>query len=304
MAAPALDLLLADRRPGLAHGGPRRRRPRQPPRGDGRAGTVPSAGRTGRRGPASASGRPAATMADDTPATPTPDDDPLRWEAENRLRAGRFGLIAGVCTLVGSIVTLRGERGRAPRRGARPHARRHAQPRRERAARPAGPGRGDLRLPGRPLDRADPRHDPRRDRDGRDVPAAGVPLARDPGRPLPRGTVPRFALITTAVGAVAAGVGLTVSGVALWIRAHDFVSAADQSNSVAADARTGPGRHRGRVHRRDRPARARGRVPAHLPARPARRPAGPVHGRRRHVRRARRSSSASSTRRASSARSG
>ena len=57
-------------------------------------------------------------MADDTPGTTTPDDDPLRWEAENRVRAGRFGLIAGVCTLVGSIITLAANAG-APRDEAR-----------------------------------------------------------------------------------------------------------------------------------------------------------------------------------------
>jgi len=57
-------------------------------------------------------------MADDTPGTTTPDDDPLRWEAENRLRAGRFALIAGAFTLVGSIVTLLANAG-APRDEAR-----------------------------------------------------------------------------------------------------------------------------------------------------------------------------------------
>jgi hypothetical protein len=179
-------------------------------------------------------------MADDTPATPTPDDDPLRWEAENRSRAGRFGLIAGVCTLVGSIVTLLANAG-APRDEARMLTLTDTL---NRAAngQPDPPGQaaaifayqgghwialiiGTILV-------------------GIGTAAVFPPLAylwrATRARPLPRGTVPRFALLTTAIGAVAAGVGLTVSGVALWILAHDFVSATDQSNSVAVDARTDP----------------------------------------------------------------
>lgn len=179
-------------------------------------------------------------MADDTPGTTTPDDDPLRWEAENRVRAGRFGLIAGVFTLVGSIITLAANAG-APRDEARVltladtlnrAANGQPDPPGQDAATFAYQGGHWIALIlGTILV-------------GIGTAAIFPPLAylwrATRARPLPRGTVPRFALITTAVGAVAAGVGLTVSGVALWIRAHDFVSAADQSNSVAADARTAP----------------------------------------------------------------
>jgi len=177
-------------------------------------------------------------MAEDTPGTTTPDDDPLRWEAENRLRAGRFGLVAGVCTLVGSIVTLAANAG-APRDEARVltladtlnrAANGQPDPPGQDAATFAYQGGHWIALIiGTILV-------------GIGTAAIFPPLAylwrATRARPLPRGTVPRFALITTAVGAVAAGVGLTVSGVALWVRAHDFASAADQSNSVAADART------------------------------------------------------------------
>jgi len=177
-------------------------------------------------------------MADDTPGTTAPDDDPLRWEAENRSRAGRFGLVAGVCTLVGSIVTLLANAG-APRDEAHVLTLTDTL---NRAAngQPDPPGQASAIFAyqgghwialciGTILV-------------GIGTAAVFPPLAylwrATRARPLPRGRVPRFALITTAIGAVAAGVGLTVSGVALWVRAHDFASAADQSNSVAADART------------------------------------------------------------------
>ena len=177
-------------------------------------------------------------MAEDTPGTTTPDDDPLRWEAENRLRAGRFGLVAGVCTLVGSIVTLAANAG-APRDEARVltladtlnrAANGQPDPPGQDAATFAYQGGHWIALIiGTILV-------------GIGTAAIFPPLAylwrATRARPLPRGTVPRFALITTAVGAVGAGVGLTVSGIALWVHAHDFASAADQSNSVAADART------------------------------------------------------------------
>src|SRR5262245_3687579 len=178
-------------------------------------------------------------MAEDTGSTTTtPDEDPLRWEAENGPRAGRFGLIAGVCTLLGSIVTLLANAA-APRDESRVLTLSDTL---NKAAngQPDPPGQASAifayqgghwiaLIIGTILV-------------GIGTAAVFPPLAylwrATRARPLPRGTVPRFALITTAIGAVAAAVGLTVSGVALWILAHDFVSAADQSNSVAIDART------------------------------------------------------------------
>jgi hypothetical protein len=53
--------------------------------------------------------------------------------------------------------------------------------------------------------------------------------ARRPG-------MPQFALILAAVGAVGFGIGRAVSEVARYVGAHNFVSAADQSNSAATDA--------------------------------------------------------------------
>jgi hypothetical protein len=51
-----------------------------------------------------------------------------------------------------------------------------------------------------------------------------------------RPSMPQFALILAAVGAVGFGIGRAVSEVARYIGAHNFVSAADQSNSAATDA--------------------------------------------------------------------
>ena len=51
-----------------------------------------------------------------------------------------------------------------------------------------------------------------------------------------RPNMPQFALILAAVGAVGFGIGRAVSEVARYIGAHDFVNAADQSNSAASDA--------------------------------------------------------------------
>jgi hypothetical protein len=53
--------------------------------------------------------------------------------------------------------------------------------------------------------------------------------ARRPG-------MPQFALILAAAGAVGFGIGRAVSEVARYVGAHNFVSAADQSNSAATDA--------------------------------------------------------------------
>jgi hypothetical protein len=181
-------------------------------------------------------------MAENTGSTTTtPDEDPLRWEAENGPRAGRFGLIAGAFTLLGSIITLLANAG-APR-GDEARVRTLVDTLNRAAnGQPDPPGQasaifayqgshwialtiGTIFV-------------------GIGTAAVFPPLAylwrATRARPHPRGTVPRFALITTAIGAVAAAVGLTVSGVALWVLAHDFVSATDQSNSVAVDARTNP----------------------------------------------------------------
>jgi hypothetical protein len=51
-----------------------------------------------------------------------------------------------------------------------------------------------------------------------------------------RPTMPQFALILTAAGAVGFGIGRAISEVARYVGAHNFVNAADQSNSAATDA--------------------------------------------------------------------
>jgi MFS family permease len=50
----------------------------------------------------------------------------------------------------------------------------------------------------------------------------------------------QFALILAAVGAVGYGLGRGVAEISRYIGAHDFVSAADQSNSAASDALSPP----------------------------------------------------------------
>jgi hypothetical protein len=179
-------------------------------------------------------------MADDTRRSIDTPDDPLTWEAERGPRTALSAVIAGALTLIGSIVTLlanagapRGDQhivtlvdtlnsaanGQAPKPG-------------QASAIFAFQGRHWLALTlGTILV-------------GIGTAAMFPPLSylwrAARARPGARGTVPKFALITTAVGCVAAAVGLTVSGVALWVLAHDFVSAADKTNSVALDARADP----------------------------------------------------------------
>jgi hypothetical protein len=51
-----------------------------------------------------------------------------------------------------------------------------------------------------------------------------------------RPAMPQFALVLAAVGAVGFGIGRAVAEVARYVSAHDFVNAADQSNSAASDA--------------------------------------------------------------------
>jgi hypothetical protein len=179
-------------------------------------------------------------MADDTRRAPTPEDDPLTWEAENGPRAGVAGIAAGTLTLLGSIITILANTG-APGRdqgvltlvdtlgrvaAGQPVPPGHAAAVFEYQGHHAAAliigtilvGIGTLAL----------------------FPPLAYLYRATRARPGVRGSVPRFAVITAAVGAVAAGIGLTVSGVALWILAADFVGAADQTNSVARDAQTNP----------------------------------------------------------------
>jgi hypothetical protein len=51
-----------------------------------------------------------------------------------------------------------------------------------------------------------------------------------------RPNMPQFTLILVAIGAVGFGIGRAVSEVARYVGAHNFVNAADQSNSAATDA--------------------------------------------------------------------
>jgi hypothetical protein len=179
-------------------------------------------------------------MADDTRRSIDTPDDPLAWEAEHGPRAALFAVLAGALTLIGSIVTLLANAG-APHGDERivtlvDTLNSAAQ---GQAARP-GQGSAIFEFQG---------HHWIALTLGTILVGIGTAAMFPPlaylwratrARPGARGTVPKFALITTAVGCVAAAVGLTVSGVALWILAHDFAGAADKTNSGALDARADP----------------------------------------------------------------
>jgi hypothetical protein len=170
----------------------------------------------------------------------TPDEDPLAWEAANARRAGLFGIAAGVLTVLGSVITLLANAGGPGRDDKiltlvdtlnRAAAGQSAPPGHNAAVFEFQGQHAAVLMIGTVLV-------------GLGTLAMFQPLAylyrATHARPGPRGAVPRFALIAVAVGTVASGVGLTVSGVALWKLAADFVNAVDQSNSVALDARADP----------------------------------------------------------------
>jgi hypothetical protein len=179
-------------------------------------------------------------MADDDPRPTPPAEDPLAWEAANRRNAGLAAIAAGALTLVGSIITILANAG-APDsdKGTLTLVDTLG---RTAAGRPVPPGHNALVF----------------EYQGRHAAvlilgtllvglgtlAIWPPLAylfrAAKARPTTRGTIPRFSLIAAAVGTVATGIGLTVSGIALWVIAADFVNASDQTNSVALDARSDP----------------------------------------------------------------
>jgi hypothetical protein len=178
-------------------------------------------------------------MADD-PRPTTPDEDPLVWENANRRRAGLSAAAAGALTLIGSIVTILANSG-APDSDTGILTLVDTLGRTA-AGQPVPPGHNALvfayqgrhaavLILGTLLV-------------GAGTLAMFPPLAflfrAAKARPTTRGSVPRFALIAAAVGTVASGIGLTVSGIALWLLAADFVNASDQTNSVAVAARSDP----------------------------------------------------------------
>jgi hypothetical protein len=175
-------------------------------------------------------------MADPDARTAAPEDDPLAWEAQNARRAAAFALVAAILHLVGSVtiyvinrsspnaegrvLTLVDTLGRAA------------------AGRPDPPGAKAVIF----------------DYQGQHATvlilatiliglgtfATFPPLAYLYRATRARVPIPRFALIGAAVGAAGSGIGLTVSGIAIYARAHEFTTAADRTNSAVLDAQNNP----------------------------------------------------------------
>jgi hypothetical protein len=172
----------------------------------------------------------------DEPRTAAPEDDPLAWEAQNARRAGLFALAAGLLGLLGVIVTGLANAG-SPSAENRILTLTDTLGRAA-AGQPVPPGQGAIVL------------------EFRGHHAAGfiagafltglALLATFPAiaylyrAARARGPVPRFALISAAVGAAAAGIGQIASQTALYVDAANFASGSDHSNSAAFDVQNAP----------------------------------------------------------------
>src|SRR3954454_17205033 len=175
-------------------------------------------------------------MAEPGDPAAAPEDDPLAWEAENAPRAAIFALVAAILYLGGSVglyvlehsgpstanrfLTLVDTLGGAA--AGRPT--------------PAGAAATTFGYLGEHWVAGIV---------GAIVAGLGTLATFPPLAYLYRATaarvpLPRIALIAAAVGTVASGIGLTVSRVASYVQAHDFVNGADHTNSVVADAQANP----------------------------------------------------------------
>lgn len=175
-------------------------------------------------------------MAEPAARTAAPEDDPLAWEAQNARRAAVFALVAGVLHLVGSVTIYLINRA-APSGEGRVITLVDTL-RRAAAGQPEPPGakavifayQGDravLLIAATVLV-------------GIGTLCMFPPLAYLYRATRARVPVPRFALVAAAVGAVGAGIGLTVSGIAIYARAHDFANSASQTNAAVLDAQSDP----------------------------------------------------------------
>jgi hypothetical protein len=179
-------------------------------------------------------------MADDAKRTqqdtPRPEDT-VRWETQNGPRAGILAIAAGALTLLGSVVAGIVNSGR-------PRAEDRVLTVVDTLQRIAS---GQSIPPGRlavvteyfgthtvPLIA------------GAVLTGIGIVLTFAPLAYLYRATrartrVPRIGLITAAIGAVAFGIGQTVTFVSYYIGARDFANGTDRTNSAAADALSNSG---------------------------------------------------------------
>jgi len=172
----------------------------------------------------------------DEPRTAAPEADPLAWEAQNAPRAGWFGIAAGLIGLIGIVVTGLSNAG-SPSAEDKILTLTDTLSR-VAAGQPIPPGQNAIVLEFRGHHAAG-------------FIAGGILtglalLATFPALAYlyraarARGPVPRFALLSAAIGAAAAGIGQMASQTALYIDAASFANAADQSNSAAFDAQNGP----------------------------------------------------------------
>jgi hypothetical protein len=173
-------------------------------------------------------------MAEAADRTAAPEDDPLAWEAQNAPRAAAFALVAAILHLVGSVTIYVVNRG-APSGEGRVLTFVDTLGRAA-AGRPDPPGakavifayqgqHATLLIVATVLV-------------GLGTLATYPPLAYLYRATRARAPVPRFALIASAVGAAGSGIGLTVSGIAIYERAHAFTTAADRTNSAVLDAQS------------------------------------------------------------------
>jgi hypothetical protein len=175
-------------------------------------------------------------MAEPAARTAAPEDDPLAYEAQNAPRAAAFALAAAILHLVGSVaiyvvnrsspsgegrvLTFVDTLGRAA--AGRP------EPSGAKAIIFAYQGRHATILIVATI------------LVGLGMLATFPPLAYLYRATRARVPLPRFALVAAAVGAAGSAIGLTVSGIAIYIRAHEFAHAADQTNSAVLDAQNDP----------------------------------------------------------------
>src|ERR1700742_3564106 len=170
------------------------------------------------------------------PRTAAPEDDPLAWEAQHAQRSGLFAIAAGVLALIGIVVTGLSNAG-SPSAEDKILTLTDTLSRTV-AGQPIPPGQGAIVLEFRGHHAAG-------------FIAGGILtglalLATFPALAYlyraarARGPVPRFALISAAVGAAAAGIGQMTSQTALYLDAASFANGANHSNSAAFDVQNGP----------------------------------------------------------------
>jgi hypothetical protein len=175
-------------------------------------------------------------MADPADRTAAPEADPLAWEAQNARRAGTFALVAAILHLLGSLTIYLVNRG-APSGEGRVLTLIDTLSRAA-AGQPEPPGAKAL------IFAYTGRHATllivATILVGLGTLATFPPLAYLYRATRARVPVPRLALIAAAVGAAGSGIGLTVSGVVLYAKAHEFANAAHQTNAGVLDAQSDP----------------------------------------------------------------